>query len=160
MKLYFMRILLIFISVVLFTHACNNSNEPAAAQTTEIIEVWEDGLPKVVRLNALDDGQKIAVREIHYYPDGEKYLEGPLSNNKRHGLWKSYYKNGSLWSEGTFQNGVRHGKGVVYHANGNKYAEGDYLNGKRSGEWKWWNENGKSIDEQEALQFAPEMDYQ
>lgn len=155
-----MRILFIFISFVFLTPACNSSHEPAAAQTTEIIELWEDGLPKVVRLFTLDDGQKNAVREIHYYPDGKKHLEGPLSSNKRHGLWKSYHKNGSLWSEGTFQNGVRHGKGVVYHANGNKYAEGSYLNGKRSGQWNWWDENGKSIGEQEALQFAPEVEYQ
>ena len=139
--------------------ACSNRSERPAALTTEIIEVWEDGLPKIVRLYNLEDGKKIAMKEIHYYPDGQKHIEGTLSGDKRHGVWKSSYKNGALWSEGAFQNGVRHGKGIVYHANGNKFIEGSYFEGQRSGKLSWWNEDGQSITEQEAVQLAPEAEY-
>ena len=138
---------------VLFLTACENEQKMPVALRTEIVEIWEDGLPKLVQLYGKLDGQEVVVREIHYYPDGQKWMEGPLLNGQRHGLWKSWFETGILWSEGSYENGKRQGKGTVYHPNGKKFHRGSYENGKRSGKWEWWDDDGDRISEKQAKEL-------
>ncbi len=153
MRYYFLAFFLVCIWV-----SCDSSQKPPTALRTEIVEIWDDGLPKLVQLFDLGNHAHQAVREIHYYPDGQKYMEGPLLEGKRHGKWQSWYKSGMLWSTGDFEAGLRQGRGTIYHSNGKKFMEGNYLHGKRVGKWKFWDQAGNSITEAEALQLAPVSD--
>jgi hypothetical protein len=162
-KLYVLRFenILKFLSLYVFLisaiFSCNNSPEKIPVVDSRIIELWDNGQPRVVWVYGLLNDEKVAVREIQYFANGIKSMEGPLVNEKRHGEWKSWYEDGSLWSEGAFREGFRHGKGVVYHPNGRKFIEGSYLNGKRVGTWQWYDKEGNEISEAEGLIIAPEM---
>ncbi len=153
-----MRYFFLTIIGILSFAACNRGPEAPTALSSEIMEIWDDGLPRLVWLYDEVDGQKVAVKEVHYYPDGQKHMEGPLEDGRRQGEWKSWYENGNLWSMGDFVEGERHGKGVVFHSNGKKFMEGTYLHGSRFGIWQFWDRNGKKISEEEALIIISEME--
>ena len=89
------------------------------------------------------------IKEIKYYKNGQKEVEGGYKNKQRDGLWTYWFENGKKWSEGTFNEGVEEGLRSVYYENGTKRHEGMYLHGKETGIWKFWDENGvliKQID--------------
>jgi hypothetical protein len=144
-----------FYSLIVFlaVSCIRNVTEPIPSDT-EIVEIWDNGQPRVVRLFLVVDSVKTAVKEIQYHSNGIKSMEGPLENEVRHGMWKSYFEDGTLWSEGAFQKGLRHGKGIVYHPNGRKFIEGTYMLGERVGKWTWWDENGSVISESEAMKIT------
>lgn len=113
----------------------------------DIAETYPDGSPKIVRYY-LDDGKsRTLTREITYYRNHQKYMEGEFKNNQRHGKWTSWYKNGNIWSEGYFTDGKDDGSRVVYHENGKKFYEGKYKDGKKTGKWKFWDEEGRLTKE-------------
>jgi antitoxin component YwqK of YwqJK toxin-antitoxin module len=141
-----MRFILFYIGVIIFS-ACQAPYQEPIATETEIVDIWDNGRAKTVRLYAEIDGEREAIREIYYYSDGAKNLEGPLLNGKREGLWKSWYEDGSLWSEGQFRNGMRQGPAVVYYPNGQKMLEGHYTDNERTGLWRSWDEEGRLINE-------------
>ncbi len=130
--------IIIFIFALLLT-ACSN--------TTTEKEKYEDGKLKAEKIFTQVDGEKQLIKEIHYHPNGEKYMEGSYKNNKREGHWTSWYDNGQLWSEGDFSSGLSEGKWVVHHKNGQIYYEGTFKNGERTGLWKFYDESGKLINE-------------
>lgn len=139
---------LLLLSVFLFLiGGCSSPEREPVATDSEIIDIWDNGRPKMIRLYAEVAGELEAIREIHYYSDGSKNLEGPLLNGEREGLWKSWYEDGTLWSEGNFANGKRQGQAVVYHPNGLKMIEGQYHNNERTGMWRSWDEDGNLINE-------------
>ncbi len=140
----------ILILLLAFAIACQQTSEQKEVQlVSEIIDIWDNGKPKIVRFFKTDeDGQKVLVREKQYYPEGAISMQGDYQNNKRTGIWKSWYEDGTLWSEGGFENGLREGLGTVYHPNGNKHIEGAYKKGKRTGVWRSWDENGELISKQ------------
>lgn len=156
-KFYISGFLTIYVFVGLFFISCNNTPEKIPVVDSAIIELWDNGQPRVVWVYGLLNDEKVAIMEIQYFANGTKSMEGPLLNEKRHGEWKSWYEDGSLWSEGSFREGFRHGKGVVYHSNGRKFIEGTYLNGKRVGTWLWYDKEGNVISEAEGLSLAPDM---
>ncbi len=132
-----------------FLQACQQEARQEENLTSEIIDIWDNGKPKIVRFFREDEnGQKILVREKQYYPEGALSMEGDYLNNKRSGIWKSWYEDGTLWSEGRFVNGKREGLGTVYHPNGKKHLEGQYKDGNRTGLWRAWDEQGELISEQ------------
>jgi antitoxin component YwqK of YwqJK toxin-antitoxin module len=135
--------------LISFLPACQQNAGQEENLTSEIIDIWDNGKPKIVRFFREDEsGQKILVREKQYYPEGSISMQGDYLNNKRSGIWKSWFEDGTLWSEGRFVEGKREGPGTVYHPNGKKHLEGQYKNGKRVGLWRAWNETGTLISEQ------------
>lgn len=142
-----MRIIMIISSLMLFYVGCQSPERELVPTQSEMIDIWDNGHPKRVRLFAEIDGGQEAIREIQYHSNGVKSLEGPLLNGERNGLWKSWYEDGSLWSEGFFENGKREGKSVVYYPNGHKMLEGQYVNNQRTGLWRSWDEDGNLINE-------------
>jgi antitoxin component YwqK of YwqJK toxin-antitoxin module len=140
-----------------FLMSCNNATDKIPIVDSGIIELWDNGQPRVVWVYGLSNGEKVAIREIQYFASGAKSMEGSLLDEKRHGEWKSWYEDGNLWSEGSFREGRRHGKGIVYHSNGNKFIEGTYLNGQRVGTWLWYDKEGNVISEAEGLSLAPDI---
>ncbi len=142
-----MRIFVFFFLMLSLLASCASHNTDPKVVKSELIDMWDNGKPKKAWLYAEIDGQLEAVREVNYYSDGAKQLEGPLLNGKRDGVWKSYYEDGNLWSVGHYTNGIRQGKAVVYYPNGNMMYKGQYTNDRRSGLWRTWDEQGKLVRE-------------
>ncbi|MFO8128514.1 MAG: hypothetical protein R6T99_01255 [Bacteroidales bacterium] len=107
----------------------------------------EDGTPKTVKYYTIHGDARDLVREVSYYPDGGKRLEGAYENGKRDGKWVYWYENGNKWSEGYFKNGTRSGPGITYHENGQKYVEGRYDNDHRVGVWQFYDKEGNLLKE-------------
>lgn len=113
----------------------------------EIEEKYDDGSPKTVKIYEVDDEKKELLKEIGYYSNNQKRIEGEFRDGKRHGKWYYWYENGNMWSEGSFHEGRRDGPGVTYHENGEKYVVGTYDNDERIGVWQFYDENGDLIKE-------------
>ncbi len=145
-----MRNPVLLIMMLLLMAACSHptSDEPTEVET-EILDIWDNGNPKIVRYFDTNNGGRILFKETQYHPNGTKSLEGRYLNNKRDGIWKSWHDDGSLWSEGSFVAGQREGVGTVYFPNGQKQIEGHYKHGKRVGKWKYWDESGNLLNEAE-----------
>ena len=109
-------------------------------------ETFEDGSPKTVKYYK-DEAKEKLIKEILYYEDGTKKLEGSYKNKERTGEWSYWYPNGNLWSRGFYKDGIDHGLKTVWHENGQKYYKGDQKDGKRVGVWKFWDKDGNVIKE-------------
>jgi len=133
------KVLNITLIILFAILASNCSHKPIE----EITATHDDGSPKIVKY--FDEGEKgrILVKEIHYYADGKKKLEGSYKNTQRDGLWTSWYANGNIWSQSEYTDGIENGLYVVYHENGSKYYEGHYKKGNRVGKWTFWDLGGK-----------------
>lgn len=132
-------ILLIFISII----SCSRSTI-----IEDVVEHYDEGNKKVVHYYAEKrNGERTWVKEVWFYKEGMKHLEGPIVNGKRNGEFKSYNKSGNILSEGIFVNGKREGKATIYHENGNIHYEGFYKEGKECGIWKFYDENGTLYNE-------------
>lgn len=110
---------------------------------------YENGNPKVVKYYHKKGGKLILDREVMYYENKHKRLEGEYNNQQRDGLWKAWYENGTLWSEGEYKDGKRNGGAISYHPNGGKYIEGKYLDDIRVGAWRFYDTTGvmtKEVD--------------
>lgn len=134
-----MRYTLTLLILITFLAACNN--------TIKEEEKFDNGNIKTEKYFEENEGEKELVKEVHYHPNGKKYIEGSYKNNKREGYWASWYDNGQLWSEGNFKDGVSEGKRTVYHQNGKLYYEGSFEKGNRIGVWKFYDDNGKLVNE-------------
>lgn len=110
-------------------------------------EKYSDGKIKSEKTFNDENGEKELVKEVHYHPNGKKYIEGNYKDNKRDGYWASWYDNGQLWSEGEFKEGLSEGKRTVYHPNGKIYYEGTFKAGERVDIWKFYDESGKLTNE-------------
>ncbi|HLO89948.1 MAG: toxin-antitoxin system YwqK family antitoxin [Chloroflexota bacterium] len=132
------RILFLMIATVMFV---------SCGKTTVENEKYPDGKLKSEKTFKTVDGEKQLMKEVHYHPNGKKYIEGSYKNNKRDGYWASWYDNGQLWSEGEFRDGLSEGMRTVYHQNGKLYYQGEFKAGERIGVWKFYDEAGKMINE-------------
>lgn len=109
---------------------------------------WPSGREKIVKFYVEKGNQKELVKEIRYYQNGRKEIEGRYKNGKRHGKWTYWYDNGNVWSEGEYKNGKSHGYRKVYHPNGKLFYEGNYKNDKPVGAWKFYDEKGRFVKEE------------
>lgn len=134
-----MKRLLIISFAALMILACN--------RTSIETEKYEDGKIKVEKTYKETKGEKELLKEVHYHPNGQKYIEGNYKDNKREGYWASWFENGQLWSEGEFKNGLSEGKRTVYHENGKIYYEGSFNEGERIGIWRFYNDSGELTSE-------------
>lgn len=134
-----MQKLLITLLAIAFLVSCG--------KTSVETEKYTDGKVKSEKTFKDTDGEKELMKEVHYHPNGKKYIEGNYKDNKRDGYWASWYDNGQLWSEGEFREGLSEGKRTVYHPNGKIYYEGTFKAGERVGMWKFYDENGKLTNE-------------
>ena len=106
---------------------------------------YENGNPKVVKYYNKKKGELQLDKEIIYYENKTRKMEGTFKEEKREGIWKAWYDNGSLWSEGEYKGGKRNGIGIAYHPNGKKYIEGKYLDDIRIGKWTFYDTTGNII---------------
>jgi antitoxin component YwqK of YwqJK toxin-antitoxin module len=130
--------------------SCNRAREV-------VTEAYPDGAKKVVQYFKKD--QTLPFKEIQYYQDGVKMMEGTFVDGKRNGKWYYWYPDGQLWTEGTYEMEIEQGYKVVFHENGKKYYEGNFIDGNRSGIWKFYDTNGillKEIDYDAELSSGDE----
>jgi len=131
------KIIYLFVIIIIIS-ACNKGNGKKVIE-----EKYSDGSPKVEKYFKDNDTTKEMVKEVRYYSNKQKQLEGEYKDNKRNGGWIYYYKNGNKWSEGSFADGHDDGKRTVYFENGQKRYEGYYNKGRQVGIWNFWDEKGK-----------------
>ncbi len=112
----------------------------------EVEETFENGDPKLVKYYN-NESKEVLVKEISYYDDGSKYIEGAYQNNERNGTWTAYFRNGNVWSQAEYVDGEEHGLKRVYFENGQIYYEGHKINNQRTGTWKFWDIEGNLTKE-------------
>ena len=105
---------------------------------------YPDGSAQLIRFYK-NEAMEELVKEVHYFENGVKRMEGGYKNGERHGEWTAWYENGNIWSRGHFNLGVENGLKTVWHENGEKYYEGEVVDGQRTGIWKFWNEQVESF---------------
>ncbi|MFA5781324.1 MAG: hypothetical protein WC868_03545 [Bacteroidales bacterium] len=130
-----------YLIIILFVIAACNKEKKVTEET------YPDGFPKIEKYYRGESANKEMVKEVRYYSNHRKELEGNYKNSKRNGNWIYYYKNGNKWSEGSFVDGLDDSKRTVYFENGQKRYEGYYNKGNQSGIWKFWDESGKLLKE-------------
>jgi antitoxin component YwqK of YwqJK toxin-antitoxin module len=108
---------------------------------------YETGKPRIVRYYHKKGGELELDREIVYYKNEQKKMDGQYKDHLRNGLWMAWYENGNIWSEGEYNDGKRNGKGIAYHENGKKYIEGVYRNDIRFGVWRFYDTTGALTSE-------------
>jgi antitoxin component YwqK of YwqJK toxin-antitoxin module len=108
---------------------------------------YENGNPRVEKFYDKKGGELVLEREIVYYENKQKKMDGTFREDQRDGKWKAWYENGNLWSEGEYKDGKRNGPGIAYHENGKKYIEGMYRDDSRVGPWKFYDTTGVLLKE-------------
>jgi antitoxin component YwqK of YwqJK toxin-antitoxin module len=111
-----------------------------------IEETYPDGTSKLIKYYK-SEAKEVLVKEIHYYEDGQKKMEGGFKNDARDGQWSYWYPDGKPWSQAVYTEGVPNGLKTVWHETGHKYYEGNMSDNKRVGIWKFWDKNGTFIKE-------------
>lgn len=115
----------------------------------DIAEKYNDGKTKTTRFYKSEISDENLVKEIQYYPNGDKAYIKSFDNNKPHGEWMFWHSNGNVWSKGSYNNGKRTGQSLVYHENGHLFFTGDYVDGKKDGLWLFYNEEGTLVSKSE-----------
>jgi antitoxin component YwqK of YwqJK toxin-antitoxin module len=132
------RILLItFLAVIAF-----GCSEKKVVEST-----YDNGNPNVVKYYHKKAGDLVLDREVIFYKNKQKKMEGTYKDLQRDGQWKAWYENGTIWSEGEYKNGKRNGMGIAYHENGKKYIEGMYRDDMRVGSWHFYDTTGILLKE-------------
>jgi antitoxin component YwqK of YwqJK toxin-antitoxin module len=127
---------------VLFIASCGTTLQE------EIVESYNDGTPKRVKYFQGEENDKFLKKEIFYYENGNKRVEGEYNKEgKKDGKWAYWYKDGKKWSEGYFSEGVNDKKRTTWHESGSIHYEGTYDKGTRVGIWKFYDEDGKMVKE-------------
>jgi antitoxin component YwqK of YwqJK toxin-antitoxin module len=127
------------IPAFIFLFSCSPEIERVVVQT------YPDGKVELEQYFSFQNNDSILVKEIGYYPDGVKRIEGSYLQGMREGKWTYWFSNGNKWSEAYYKADIRDGKSTVWHENGSKYFEGNYRVGERTGRWRFWDEEGKLV---------------
>lgn len=136
-----MRKFLFFIIVVILS-SCG----PKLQERT--VDTFPDGKPKRVQFTTGEGELSYIAKEVFYYPNGQRKLEGYYNKDgKKNGKWTYWREDGKLWSEGYFKEGKDDGLRKTWHENGQKHYQGRYDMGTRIGTWKFWDESGKLVKE-------------
>lgn len=130
-----------FIFLTISMLSCQNS------VIKEVSETYENGKPKIEKFYTEKDGDRELIREIQYYENGQKRIEGEIKNGQRTGKWTFWFEHGPVWSEGFYKNGIRDGETRVFHENGNLFYQGSYQDGQKHGTWKFYDENGNLVNQ-------------
>ncbi len=113
-----------------------------------LIESYPEGQKKRVQYYTPDTENSYMAREVFYYENGNKKMDGYYNaDGKKHGKWTYWREDGKIWSEGYFNEGKDDKMRRTWHENGQKHYEGRYKNGTRVGKWKFYDESGKLVKE-------------
>ena len=135
------KIILCCGAIFLLLFACKEHIEEVVALK------YDNNSPKLVKYYKTTNKEKILTKEIAYYPNKKKLMEGEFKDNQRNGKWISWYDNGNKWSETVYNKGIRDGINTTWYENGKKRYEGNYQNDIKTGIWKFWNEEGLLLNQ-------------
>jgi antitoxin component YwqK of YwqJK toxin-antitoxin module len=119
----------------------------SCGQKKVIESTYDNGNPRDVKYYHKKGGKLVLDREVIYYENKQKKMEGEFKDLQRDGQWKAWYEDGTIWSEGEYKDGKRNGLGIAYHENGKKYIEGMYRDDMRVGPWRFYDTTGVLIKE-------------
>ncbi len=111
-------------------------------QKKVVESTYDNGNPRVIKYFHKKAGNLVLDREVVFYENKQKKMEGEYKDAQRNGPWKAWYENGIIWSEGEYKDGKRNGMGIAYHENGKKYIEGMYRDDIRVGAWRFYDTIG------------------
>ncbi len=112
----------------------------------EVVTTYPNGIPMKEHYYRWRGNTRELVKEIRYFQDGSKEIEGQWSDGKKHGTWEYWHREtGEKWLHETYKNGLLNGKVTEWYKSGEKNYEGVYKNGKPDGKWSFWDENGNKI---------------
>ena len=107
----------------------------------QITDTYNDGTIKSITYYK-DSRNKIEkFKEVFYFKNGQKKVETPYKDGKRHGFETWWYENGQKEEEVTYRNGEKDGLGTQWYENGQKKIETPF--GKLDGLVTEYYENGK-----------------
>lgn len=136
---HFATSLLIIISLTFYS--CGPKIEKVIEKT------YPDGKPEVEKHYIKEGDNRILQKEIIYWPNEKKKIEGSFNEEQRDGHWIAWFENGNKWSEGYYIKGIEDGEKRVWHENGNVFFEGQYKMGVKVGIWKVFDEAGNLVQE-------------
>ena len=113
----------------------------------EVVDSYDNGQAKLERYYQNNHGDQVLIKEIHYYENGNKRIEGAINQGKREGVWKFCFEHGSLWREVSYSKGTPDGLTKAYHENGVLFYQGNFLDGKKHGEWSFFDIEGKLVNQ-------------
>jgi antitoxin component YwqK of YwqJK toxin-antitoxin module len=131
---------LVVISLI-FTSCHNNK------LLKETSEQYDNGNVKTERYYMESPSGKQLVKEIQYYQNGQKRIEGSIKDGNRNGKWTFWFEHGPIWSEGFYSNGIRTDSTWVYHENGTLFYKGTYLEGEKHGTWKFYDDEENLVNQ-------------
>lgn len=112
----------------------------------EVVSTYPKGEPMIENIYKWVGNDRVLIREIHYYSNGVKEIEGEYNENaKKHGKWTYWHEGGQIWIEENYKDGVKNGTYTEWYKSGKKNFQGKYKNGLASGKWTFWDEHGKKI---------------
>ncbi len=130
--------------IILFTLMFSCKNEKLEE---EVSGRYPNGVPMKVEYYKWQGNNKIVVKEVRYYQNGEKEIEGEYKNNKKDGKWTYWYTNGKKWSEGYFKNGLSNGHFTIWYKSGKRNYEAEYKDGKPHGKWIFYDYDNRPYKE-------------
>ena len=105
----------------------------------QIVETYDNGLPKVVKTYKVVEGKLQLVKEINWYPNGQKSVVGKwevldgetFKHNRKMGKWTFWHENGQKWKEGSYTLWL------------NVYNNDTTFSYPKDDKWTYWYENGQ-----------------
>ncbi len=113
----------------------------------EVVDSYDNGQPKFEKYYQRNNDELVFIKEIHYYENGNKRIEGAINEGKREGVWIFWFEHGSLWREVNYSKGIPDGIAKAYHENGALFYQGTFLQGEKHGEWSFFDVEGKLVNQ-------------
>jgi len=122
--------------IALFLLSCSGENK-------QIIERYEDGSPKLIRVFEGHGKDKKKIRELLLWNNGNTKKDIAYDGNKKQGTYYSYYENSVLEAEKQYYLNRENGVQRFWHENGQLKYEYTAVYGLISGKKTMWYDNGK-----------------
>jgi antitoxin component YwqK of YwqJK toxin-antitoxin module len=137
-----MRTNILILVSLLLTFSCNQEIK----LDENVIEMYNDGSPKIVEMYQQKKGERIKKYYKEFYENGKIKIEGAIKNDKREGIWTYFYENGNIWSVGNYVDGKAQGKFTQYYENGKLWAYTFYKDDIKEKDI-FFDNNGKVLSE-------------
>lgn len=128
-----------FIGLLALVVACGEDLE------REVVSTYPDKSPQVVHYFKWIGNGKEVKKEVRYFRNGEKELEGPIKSGEKHGIWTQWYPSGEKWTETKYKKGKRYGKMIEWYKSGEVNYIAHYKNDVPHGEWIFYDGEGNKV---------------
>lgn len=132
-----MKARIIALVSLVFLFACNPQEQ------SRITKTYADGTVEHLEKFKVQNGDTVITYKQWFHSNGTLYMEGPIDQGKREGVWKTFYEDGKPWSETSFSSGKSNGPTKTWYKNGEVRFTGQFTMGKKTGLWHWYDKEGK-----------------